>query len=192
MNDRCNLCMWCLFFVWCFCYNSVTVVDSKLWSAANCLSLHLSKCLFVHVCWYSECVSYTRLSCKFSHVNPDGPEAYMILARDCCPRDDCCMTTKSAAMQEYEPYVLVSKKLVPWYDERFTGYLQNKMVHVQTMVYMNFTFEVHPSAFAVHYPHQSSQDKELIIHSELKHEVIAAFVPDLWMLTAAFQLSLLP
>ena len=27
------------------------------------------------------------------------------------------------ALQGFEPYVLVSKTYVPWYDERFAGYL---------------------------------------------------------------------
>lgn len=50
-------------------------------------------------------------------------------------------------MQGFEPYVLVSKTKVPWYDERFTGYLENKILHTQTMVYWGFEFAVHPNVF---------------------------------------------
>ncbi|KAL3135953.1 hypothetical protein ABBQ32_006997 [Trebouxia sp. C0010 RCD-2024] len=70
----------------------------------------------------------------------------------------------------FEPYVLVSKRLVPWYDERFTGYLEDKVVHIQTMVHMGFTFAVHPSAFVVHYPHPDSHDQALVKTTGLMQE----------------------
>ena len=79
-------------------------------------------------------------------------------------------------MQGFEPYVVVSKKLVPWYDERFTGYLEDKVVHIQTMVHMGFSFAVHPSAFLVHYPHPDSKDQTLVKSTGLMQEVTAAFV----------------
>ena len=74
-------------------------------------------------------------------------------------------------VQGYEPYVLVSKDLVPWYDERFTGYLEDKVVHIQTMVSMGFSFVVHPEAFVVHYPHPNSRDQQLVKSTSLMHEV---------------------
>lgn len=77
-------------------------------------------------------------------------------------------------MQGYEPYVLVSKSLVPWYDERFTGYLEDKVVHIQTMNSMGFRFAVHPEAFVVHYPHANSKDQQLVKSTNLMHEVITA------------------
>ena len=76
-------------------------------------------------------------------------------------------------VQGFEPYVLVSKKLVPWYDERFTGYLEDKVVHIQTMVNMGFSFAVHPSAFLVHYPHPDSKDQALVKTTGLMQEVSA-------------------
>ncbi len=33
-------------------------------------------------------------------------------------------------MQGYEPYVLVSRHFVPWYDERFRGYGKDKIQHL--------------------------------------------------------------
>ncbi|KAL3131403.1 hypothetical protein ABBQ38_007716 [Trebouxia sp. C0009 RCD-2024] len=71
----------------------------------------------------------------------------------------------------FEPYVLVSKRLVPWYDERFTGYLEDKVVHIQTMVHMGFSFAVHPSAFVVHYPHPDSRDQALVKTTGLMQEI---------------------
>lgn len=78
-------------------------------------------------------------------------------------------------VQGFEPYVLVSKRLVPWYDERFTGYLEDKVVHIQTMVHMGFTFAVHPSAFVVHYPHPDSHDQALVKTTGLMQEVRKPF-----------------
>ena len=78
-------------------------------------------------------------------------------------------------MQGFEPYVLVSKKLVPWYDERFTGYLEDKVVHIQTMVHMGFSFAVHPTAFVVHYSHPDSKDQALVKSTGLMQQVLAAY-----------------
>lgn len=78
-------------------------------------------------------------------------------------------------VQGFEPYVLVSKRLVPWYDERFTGYLEDKVVHIQTMVHMGFSFAVHPSAFVVHYPHPDSRDQALVKTTGLMQEVMKTF-----------------
>ena len=74
-------------------------------------------------------------------------------------------------LQGFEPYVFVSKSLVPWYDERFTGYLEDKVVHIQTMVHMGFGFAVHSGAFVVHYPHPDSKDQALVKSTSLMHEV---------------------
>ena len=67
--------------------------------------------------------------------------------------------------------MLVSKSLVPWYDERFTGYLEDKVVHIQSMVHMGFSFAVHPGAFVVHYPHPDSRDQALVKSTSLMQEV---------------------
>lgn len=79
-------------------------------------------------------------------------------------------------MQGFEPYVLVSKTKVPWYDERFTGYLENKILHTQTMVYSGFDFAVHPDAFLVHYPHSKSEHETLVKSTGLQHEVTVVCV----------------
>lgn len=81
----------------------------------------------------------------------------------------------NAAMQGFEPYVLVSKTKVPWYDERFTGYLGNKILHTQTMVYWGFGFAVHPNVFLVHYPHSDSNHQTLVKSTGLQQEVTDIF-----------------
>ncbi|GAB4818755.1 hypothetical protein N2152v2_005801 [Parachlorella kessleri] len=53
----------------------------------------------------------------------------------------------------YEPYVIVARKYVPWYDERFVGYRKNKVVHLLHLAQMGMQFIVHPRAFTVHSPH---------------------------------------
>ena len=67
--------------------------------------------------------------------------------------------------------MLVSKALVPWYDERFTGYLEDKVVHIQHMVHMGFSFAVHPEVFVVHYPHGDSKDQGLVKATSLMQQV---------------------
>ena len=53
----------------------------------------------------------------------------------------------------FEPYVLVHRKYVPWYDERFVGYRKNKVVHLLHLNAVGMQWVVHPRAFAVHSPH---------------------------------------
>lgn len=56
----------------------------------------------------------------------------------------------------YEPYVLVSRSMVPLYDERFRGYGFDKVMHIWQMHVQGFHFVMHPSAFVVHRPHKPS------------------------------------
>ena len=53
----------------------------------------------------------------------------------------------------YEPYVLVARRHVPWYDERFIGYRKNKVVHLLHLHSLGLRFVAHPNAFVVHSPH---------------------------------------
>ena len=53
----------------------------------------------------------------------------------------------------YEPYVIVARRFVPWYDERFVGYRKNKVVHLLYLSTGGIQFVVHPRAFTVHSPH---------------------------------------
>lgn len=53
----------------------------------------------------------------------------------------------------YEPYVIIHRRYVPWYDERFVGYRKNKVVHLLYLSSSGIQWVVHPRAFAVHSPH---------------------------------------
>jgi len=60
----------------------------------------------------------------------------------------------------FEPYVLMARKAVPWYDERFRGYYWNKVCHLMHIAFQNrFSFVVHPEAFVVHVPHKTPPTK---------------------------------
>lgn len=56
----------------------------------------------------------------------------------------------------YEPYVIVAKRFIPWYDERFRGYYQNKIEHLAHLSGLGTQFLVHPRHFVVHVPHNRS------------------------------------
>ncbi|KAK9805256.1 hypothetical protein WJX72_009116 [[Myrmecia] bisecta] len=56
----------------------------------------------------------------------------------------------------YEPYLIVARKYIPWYDERFRGYGQDKVVQVLNMAGW-LQFVVHPTAFVVHQPHSQGK-----------------------------------
>ena len=43
-------------------------------------------------------------------------------------------TQIACSLQNFEPYVLVSRHWVPWYDERFRGYGHNKIQHIMHLV----------------------------------------------------------
>ncbi len=56
----------------------------------------------------------------------------------------------------YEPYVIVQRSMVPWYDERFKGYRKNKVVHLMHMHHLGMQFVVTPRAWVVHVPHKEA------------------------------------
>jgi glycosyltransferase-like protein LARGE len=60
----------------------------------------------------------------------------------------------------FEPYILMLKEHVPYYDERFRGYYFNKveqLMHISTQI--GLPFIVHPSSFVVHVPHPKAKTK---------------------------------
>ena len=38
----------------------------------------------------------------------------------------------------YEPWVICDRLAVPWYDARFRGYGQNKIIHLEHMKQLGF------------------------------------------------------
>ena len=60
----------------------------------------------------------------------------------------------------FEPYIVMLKEHVPYYDERFRGYYFNKveqLMHISTQ--LGLPFIVHPSSFVVHVPHPKAKTK---------------------------------
>lgn len=56
----------------------------------------------------------------------------------------------------YEPFILMSRMHVPWFDERFRGYGWDKILHIYHLAKQGFKFVAHPSAWVVHRPHEPS------------------------------------
>lgn len=59
---------------------------------------------------------------------------------------------------DFEPYIMVEKKSVPLYDERFIGFGWNKVSHIMTLFAMHYEFYVAANVFIVHMPHAPSFD----------------------------------
>ena len=85
----------------------------------------------------------------------------------------------------FEPYVLVARKFVPWYDERFVGYRKNKVVHLLHLAQTGMQFIIHPRAFTVHAPHPRARTWKATHKTGLWDQVRAAPGPG-WQSSAAY------
>lgn len=72
--------------------------------------------------------------------------------------------------QGYEPYLLLHRDHLPWYDERFRGYGWDKVVHTFHLANLGLEFVVHPTAFLVHVPHARAANQA--ITADTGHRVI--------------------
>ena len=57
------------------------------------------------------------------------------------------------------PWVICDRLRVPWYDSRFRGYGQNKIVHLENMNWTGYRFIVHPEAWLIHRRHPHAKAK---------------------------------
>jgi len=76
----------------------------------------------------------------------------------------------------YEPYVIIHRRYVPWYDERFVGYRKKKVVHLLYLSSSGIQWVVHPRAFAVHSPHPRARTWKVTHKTGLWDQVRAAAV----------------
>jgi hypothetical protein len=90
----------------------------------------------------------------------------------------------------YEPYILLARRHVPFYDERFRGYSRDKIVHINHLAQqLKVALFVHPTAFVVHSPHRKAAtfkatkvsgqwDRLFKLYLAVRHEIAAGkFVP---------------
>lgn len=90
----------------------------------------------------------------------------------------------------FEPYIMVARKYVPWYDERFRGYSRNKIVHLTHLAdQLGVQMQVHDRGFVIHTPHMKastfSRTKEsgqwenlLDLYIEVRRDIsVGEFVP---------------
>lgn len=60
-------------------------------------------------------------------------------------------------LKGFEPYIMISRRYVPWYDERFRGYGRDKIVHLTHLAeQLEIKMRVHRSGFVIHSPHAKS------------------------------------
>jgi len=79
--------------------------------------------------------------------------------------------------ENFEPYVVMRKDLIPLYDERFRGYGMNKISHLLAVHCAGIAFHVLPSHFVISHPHDRSanwqtfygKDKDPMMAYRLKH-----------------------
>ena len=64
---------------------------------------------------------------------------------------------------KYEPFVILSRKLAPWADERFVGYGGNKIAYINQLHGIGFGFHAHPYGFAIHVPHVRTRAANLFV-----------------------------
>ena len=59
----------------------------------------------------------------------------------------------------YEPYLLMSRRFVPWFDERMRGYSRNKIVQVNLLAeQLGVSLRGHDRGFVVHAPHPKASN----------------------------------
>lgn len=56
----------------------------------------------------------------------------------------------------YEPWFIGHNSMVPFHDVKFRGYGLNKIAHVASLNYYNYSFVVLPHAWLVHRPHEDT------------------------------------
>ena len=63
------------------------------------------------------------------------------------------VTYRAVYEPRYEPFLVMSREVAPWCDERFVGYGGNKIAYINQLQGIGFSFHVHPYGFVIHVPH---------------------------------------
>ena len=67
---------------------------------------------------------------------------------------------------DYEPYLVVRRSNVPFYNESFIGYGFNKLVHIAELQALKYEFIVLPQEFLIHKIHPKSSEYRLFANDE--------------------------
>lgn len=67
----------------------------------------------------------------------------------------------------FEPYVIVSKRLIPFYDDQLEGYGRNKALHLYHLSRLGFQFVVSTQTSVIHFSHSPTIDRQLFFHQQV-------------------------
>jgi hypothetical protein len=62
----------------------------------------------------------------------------------------------------YEPWFIGHVDQLPFHDALFRGYGLNKIAHVASLNYYNYSFFVHPAAWLIHRPHEDTAVRKVV------------------------------
>ena len=88
----------------------------------------------------------------------DAPWSPLLLPEFCTPFPS---RPPPPPPQLYEPYAVLLRAHVPWWDERFRGWGGDKASGALVAARWGVRFAVHPAAFVVHVPHPVAASKAL-------------------------------
>lgn len=71
---------------------------------------------------------------------------------------------------KYEPFVILSRRMAPWADERFVGYGGNKIAYINQLHGLGFGFHVHPYGFVIHVPHVRTRAADVFVARKQRGE----------------------
>ncbi|GAX84389.1 hypothetical protein CEUSTIGMA_g11811.t1 [Chlamydomonas eustigma] len=74
----------------------------------------------------------------------------------------CTHPYKVRYQRMYEPWYIGNVKTAPFHDVKFRGYGLNKIAHVASLNYFNFTFLVHPDFWIIHRPHEDTAVRKVV------------------------------
>lgn len=80
------------------------------------------------------------------------------------------VTYRAVYEPRYEPFLVMSRKVVPWCDERFVGYGGNKIAYINQLQGLGFSFHVHPYGFVIHVPHVRTKAANTFVLAKAKGE----------------------